>query len=514
MATHNVPYTQLNSPTWQRFIDELKPGFKLPSDKVFSVKIKEYAKHLEQKSYSDMRGQEAGICIDGAGFNIKKYYAVVLINGTRARLAKIYHVSDQTADKLSSVVADVFTKATQHGITITGTCSDNARNLIAALEGSDEKSLIAKIGSYLLRVSCYAHTSQLSIIDIRRIDERIDKILNDCIQLSFYIDRRDKTFHEFLDAKCPDFIATRWNSACNVLEFMIENCDKINQFLGACIAAEDNEYQELIEKNQRRIDKGKPPTEVSPPAYPPIEFIPITWPQLLESLKIVRSFTTRIEGDISLQQQVFIEARNVSTSLTALEVAGNPFAGILRDAFEHRFMTTADILISELAWRFTPEGVIEWRGTFAIDMISVDREANERAHKHYNELCERFVSLCESVFAITTDEQKAFYAFPALFEWWLSEANVNSGESTRSLWRAMKYKSIQIPGFQNGRAIPLNNLWRIAIALTTLPASESICERCFSQIKHLANDLNHRMASDMFESLATVKMATYFMNKY
>ena len=514
IAVHNIPYTQLNSPIWKQFISDLNPDYVIPSTNTLNIRIKEYADFLENKSYQDLMGQEAGICIDGAGFNIEKYYAVVLVNGSRARLAKVYHVEEQTSAKLSEIVADVFRKAVKKGITITGTCSDNAKNLVAALEGPGDNSLLAKIGTYLLRVSCAAHTSQLSILDIKKIDTTIDAILEDCISLSTYIDKRDKTFHEYLNVERPHFIATRWNSACNVLEFMVNNNEKVNEFIQACINVEKNAYEKRVEKHERQIAKGKPAADIIQPSYPPVPYVPNEWEQLLDALKIIRTFTLKIEGDIVLQQQVFLEARNVNTSLTALEIQGNQFAATLRDAFESRFTKTADLLIAELAWRFTPAGVIEWRNTFHLDMISDDIQRNERAHNHYQLLSERFIQLCNSIFSIENPEQEAFYAFPALFEWWLSDAKVNPGESTKSLWKRMKFTNVQIPGFQDERKIPLQYLWRIAIALTTLPASESICERCFSQIKHLASDLNCNMKSDLFESLATVKMATYFMNKY
>jgi hypothetical protein len=399
-------------------------------------------------------------------------------------------------------------------VTITGTCSDNAKNLVAALSGNNDKSLSAKIGCYLLRVSCAAHTSQLSIIDIRNADGRIDQILGNAISLSLYIDKRDTSFRDYLNIKRPHFIATRWNSACNVLEFMVDNREAIEKFLQQCIASEDSAYRKRLTRNKERVAKGKQPKPVIEPSYPPIVVIPIDWFHLLEALKIIRSFTLRIEGDIVLQQDVFVEARNVRFTLTALEVSGNMYASTLRTAFEERFMKTADILISELAWRFTPAGVLEWRNTFSLEMNGSDEEAKKRADEHYENLSNRFVDLCEHTFDISTDAQKASYGFPALFHWWMECAPIDPGESTSSLWRKMRSKRVVIPGFHSGCPVSLSNLWKIGVALTTLPASEAICERCFSQIKHLASDLNTSMKPELFESLATIKMASYYFNKY
>lgn len=141
IATHNVPYTQLNSPQWRRFISCLDPSFVVPSTETLNKMIRGYADKLEKRSYADLRGTSVGLCIDGAGFSIKKYYAVVLINGTKARIARVYHVKEQTADALAEIVADVYKKASLNMVTITGTCSDNAKNLVAALSGNNDLSV-------------------------------------------------------------------------------------------------------------------------------------------------------------------------------------------------------------------------------------------------------------------------------------------------------------------------------------------------------------------------------------
>ena len=127
--------------------------------------------------------------------------------------------------------------------------------------------------------------------------------------------------------------------------------------------------------------------------------------------------------------------------MTALEIQGNQFAAKLRDAFESCFTKSADLLIAELALMFTPACVIEWRNTFQLDMISNDIQRNERAHNHYQLLSERFIHFYNSIFSIENPEE-VFYVFPALFEWWLSDAKVNPGDSTKSLWKRMKFTNV------------------------------------------------------------------------
>ena len=516
IAFHNIPYSQIHSFAWKHFFKSFDPTFVIPGEKVLIDGIHNFAMELEAKSYNSFCNSSKGIAIDGAGFNLSKYYAVVLINSKIVRIAKIYHVERQTADQLSAILADTINKATKNRILISAICSDNARNLVAACNTETGK-LKALIGMYLLRVACAAHTSQLSIGDIKEICPEIAQVFIETIELLYFIDRHDAEFKTYIKIEHPKYVQTRWNSACTVLEFLCTNCEKINQFLIDVSNSEQRQYEQKQLKNNMRIAKGLLPKNISPPDIPQLQEIPDSWFHAYEALKAIYNFTKNIEGDQCYQQQVFLEYRNTIFSLDALHNDGNIFALTLRNAFIERFTTTSDILIAELAFRFTPEGLYEWRNTYhqtlnrTLDPPPTE-EALKEAFDHYNDLKNRFIQYAESSLNITTTEQKLNACIPSLFDWWLTESKVYPGESAFVYWKNAMNKKVSFPDI--GKTVELKDFSMLVLALISMPASEAICERCFSRIKHLASDLNTNMKPELFESLATIKMAMYYFQKY
>ena len=163
--------------------------------------------------------------------------------------------------------------------------------------------------------------------------------------------------------------------------------------------------------------KEKDPLSNPLPSHQPVFPVPDEWTQLYDLLQVIRTFTLRIEEDLVLQQIVFIEARNIFSSLEELHSKGNLFANQLKEAFEGRFVATADLLIAELAYRFTLEGLLEWRASYSANMDNGTEEEKVEATQHYNSLKERYISLCESVFNITTDSMRTYFGFEVLFNW-------------------------------------------------------------------------------------------------
>ena len=48
----------------------------------------------------------------------------------------------------------------------------------------------------------------------------------------------------------------------------------------------------------------------------------------------------------------------------------------------------------------------------------------------------------------------------------------------------------------------------------SLPATEAMCERCFSQIKAILTDFNRSMKKDLFTALGTIKMCICYDKNY
>ena len=511
IARANIPRTQIQAPFWKKFIHHLDPDFVIPSDDVIVAGIHDLAKRLIDSGLQDLKNRYVGLCIDGGGFFLAKFYAFIFVTHDKVRHARFVNVKKQDAATLADLIAEIIREADIKGIHISAICSDNARNLIAACKSNEGTLLRARIGRFILRVSCASHTSQLSLNDVTQNNALFQKILDDIISLLQYIMKRDKQFSQYVPKKVPYFIKTRWNSACDVLEFFIQNDEKTNSFLKDAIIAEERAFNIRNEKNQRRTEQHLPPLEPYHMSLPCVNEIPNEWYEVLDPLLIIRQFTQRIEGDVKMQMDVFLSARNATQQLNSLHDSGNQFAKSFLDAFEMRFSSTADLLLAEIAYRFTPEGVHEFRNTVGIALNSPDDEERLKAGNHYENLKHHFVMLAEEIFDIQNDEQRMKYKFPALYDWWLFDSDCYPGETFYSVWRNPN-KYVKLQG--NDSNISIKNLATIAMALLTLPASEAINERCFSQVKHLVTKYNRSIGSELFADVSTIKIASLFKEKY
>ncbi|KAK8888285.1 hypothetical protein M9Y10_039351 [Tritrichomonas musculus] len=75
-------------------------------------------------------------------------------------------------------------------------------------------------------------------------------------------------------------------------------------------------------------------------------------------------------------------------------------------------------------------------------------------------------------------------------------------------------KKANIAHVNRGEPIPLKTFVCVALCLITLPASESMIERAFSQIKSIMTDYNKSMLGDLFIALSTIKVTSRYKRKY
>ena len=85
----------------------------------------------------------------------------------------------------------------------------------------------------------------------------------------------------------------------------------------------------------------------------PIQAIPKEWKVYVEPLVVITSFTDQIEGDLNLQQDVYVAVTEVKSKLQALANQNNFVAQELLEKFLKRFETTADLTLAHLAFIFT-----------------------------------------------------------------------------------------------------------------------------------------------------------------
>lgn len=492
IAEANIPYTAINSDPWIEFLNAINPNYSVPPSETLRAMIISLAKDNLQDGLNDFKRKVCGMAIDGATLLSRHCYAFVLMNPMGLRLAAIKEVKKQDAITLARSIAEVLRACQEGNIEISGIVSDNAPSLVKALVDNDpknESTLLALIGSEILRCACSAHTGQLVIADLMKSDI-LSQFFQDVTSTLDWLKQRKSNLSLKCPKKIPTYVSTRWNTLYTCADYLYSNREIINQFIQEFSAYENEVYQEKLDKWNQKKSKNQP----EPPIPPPIEMIPDDWDTFLEPLAVIADFTAKIEQDLALQQQVYIEIQNV---LRKLENIDNPIADSMHHFFIQRFNDTADISLAKLAYHLTPVGIAQYRAM----------PPNEKRGL-FKELKTKFLAISAKL----PEQEVRFFA--AQFRFFMDFFPIDEGDSPFFVFDDLMGEMIHIAGINNELPVDFTSFAKLCKALVSLPASEAMVERAFSAIKSITNDFNKSMGLDLFIALSTLKLTVRYKRKY
>lgn len=238
------------------------------------------------------------------------------------------------------------------------------------------------------------------------------------------------------------------------------------------------------------------------PKPPPIDVIPDWWKELYDATVIVRNFTNAVEGDLVFQQDLWKAYQEAEKAFKLIE-GTNDYAKALHSFFKLRFIDTCNIELAHLAYVLTAEGLHDFRSTHIPE-----------TDNFYADLS----SLKGILFTVSktayTKEEISEKCIIGLFDWYIKYADFDAGENLYSYWRQLKFLEIVEKGTNKGKPTSMQPLAEIASIIVTMPCTEAVCERAFSQMKTIITDLNGNLSSEMFVAEATVKLAMKYKRKY
>ena len=489
----NIPYTQLQSPSWNNFVKSLDQTYDLPTSEEIRKKIIQYSDYICNHTLKDLKGLTVGLAVDGASLRKHHFYAFVLIASDKVRLLDIAQLKDQKSETIAKALLKCYQQCKKYNIKIVGVVSDNAASLKAAIAGSHPLHLPSLLGEAVIRVSCGAHTAQLVVGDVCKISNDFHVFVLELLDMVKFISNHDEAFKEVCPCKMPKYIATRWNTLHDVLDFVLSNKEQIDDFIRNTINAEEEQYNAKLEKYHTKVSNGKNAKMPELPQYPMQQSVPIYWNNYLDCLEAIKSFTSFIEGDMVMQYQLYDAYEKTVEKLTELSSRGE-IEKFFCDLFISRFSSTANILIAKLAFIFTAEGLSSYRGGEMDDRENITSLLNEIAMEAF------------------TEEEYAASFIIACFDEYIDEVDYPNRTANR-FWKVMKEKTFQKPDLNGGNPISFEPLAKLAEVILHLPASEAIVERCFSAIKRLLNDYNGSMKLDLFIAQCKVKMAVRYKRK-
>ena len=492
IAECNLSYTQLNSPPWVNFISKLCPSYTIPTNEALRQMIIKHASDSLLEGLHEIRHQVCGLAVDGATLAAKHRYAFILVNPQGLRLAAIKKVDAQDAKSLCKVIAEVLNSCKEIPIAISGIVSDNARALVKALTNTiddEEITLLALVGNEFIRCACSAHTAQLVIGDLIN-SSTLEAFYHDVVNLISWLKENRSLFIEKCPTKIPSYISTRWNTLYGCASYLMDHQTLINEFIPYVVQIQNDDYQSKMQKYQNGTLKACP----QEPLPPPVQYVPNEWNQYTDALEVIADFTQEVEKDLCLQQHVFVAVNRVYQRLEQLDT---PVALEMSALFHERFTSTADISLGKLAYYLTPNGVLEYRAF----------PPSERSNL-LKELKETFIRLY-STFPVTVTR-----FFPAIFRFYLDSIKIDPGDSPFYVFDELQREEHHISGINEEKPVRFHNFAIVCKCIVSLPATEAMCERCFSQLKSITNQFKKSMKDDLFTSLATLKLCARYKRKY
>ena len=490
----NIPYTQLQSPSWNNFVKAFDEQYDLPASEEIRQIIIQYSQYICHHTLKDFKNTTVGLAVDGASFRQQHYYAMILVSSEKIRLLDICKVGNQRAETIAKELKKCYDICKKYNIKIAGVVSDNAASLKAAITGRHPLYLQTLLGEAVLRVACGAHTAQLVVGDVVKKNIYFKMFVTELLDMVKYIGAREEEFKILCPCKIPKYIATRWNTLCDVLEFVLDNQTKIDEFLANKIREEDEEFQQKHQKYCEKVCAGLKAKVPQPLTYPMQQSVPDYWKRYFVCLDSIRKFTTYVEGDLIMQYHLYVAYEKTLDSLLGIREEGD-IEKFFCDLFIDRFSSTADILIAKLAYIFTAEGLAAYRASPMEDR---------------DELTELLDTIASE--ALTEEEYQRTY-IAACFDEYLD--SISSPPRTASkYWKTLSKKTFSKSDLNDGNPISFAALAKIADLIIHLPATEAITERCFSALKRLVSDYNGSMHIDLFIAECKIKMAMRYKRRY
>lgn len=495
IAECNIPFSQMDHPAWEELFKSLNPTATLPCSQTIKSVFIQYADRIKTQSLTDMKNSICGIAVDGTTYREKHYYATILIGVKKIRLLQIKEIEVEDAENLSKFLKDIYEECKEFKIKISGVCSDNGPGIKAALTKNHPLCFQALIGDAVFWLSCSAHTSQLAINDFLKNNKELKTEVDKIVELVKWIEKRDSSFKDYCSCKLPHYICTRWNTLSNVIEAFLKEKENIQKFITETAKFEQERYNE-------KVRRARKPENIPIPRPPPIEIIPEWWNEFYEAIVIIRNFTDAVEGDLVFQQDLWKAYKEVQRSFDEISES-NAYAKALQTFFNLRFVDTCNIEVAHLAYVLTAEGLTDFRETHVLD--------SDEFYSDIGSLKGVLISIAMKAFS---KKEISEMCLLGLFDWYIKYAEFDTGENLYSYWRQMATTTIKEKGTNSGCPTSLKPFAEIALVIVTMPCTEAVCERAFSQMKTILTDLNGNLSTDMFIAEATVKLAMKYKRKY
>lgn len=464
---------------FRRFINTINPSYNVPNLKIIRADMLIYAKEIQNGIVNSMKNKCFSFITDGGTVNDNSFYPVVIFTPEKLFLYSLPRLKSTDSTTLAKTFSESLNKLIKNGGTLIASCTDNAANVVRATAMGIKDTIEDYTKQKVIRISCGVHTANLALHDLQAQNPEFSQFTEDLKQIIIFcrtpeVKRILKS--EQAKGKIPKWQDIKWNIIHDSLCYIMENKAIVESCLTNISLKRDFE---LVE-------------------------IPAKWDDYMEILKPFAAFIKNIQTSHCLLYEFYELYSKLMEDLenTILEEGLE-----LKAALISRFNDTADGLLAELCYIFTPKGLDMCRKEFVKFIYPEENiDASEEdivVYKRYIALKDKFIEVAK-YYNLYTDQIEYLY-----FDYLRNHTFTQ--DKLMNQWRCYVYKEVY-DVHDKKKIDSTKEFTECIIRLLSFPSTEAIVERLFSILEYLFPSSRYSAKDDLMEAQMIIRVNDSFNN--
>ncbi|KAK8836057.1 hypothetical protein M9Y10_040117 [Tritrichomonas musculus] len=478
----NMSFSQVEKPYFIELFTFL--GVKeteIPTQYILRKSIINYSEKIYRTNFSLLENETCSLVVDGSTSWSNTYYELAIYKPGMIKHYKLMRIGLSTAQHLSSIIKKTIQNLRDKNISIVGICTDNGPNLKAACDQIQTEFLNGTCEFPLIRFACCAHTAQLIIKDLYHTGTFFGKIAAQSRKLVIWLKKQEiRNYSQKFNLNSPPtFSEIRWNSIYFCIDYIYQNYYSINDIIEKFKYTKSDLKDDLNDINDYR--------------------------EIIQILEPINIFTCKVESNFATVGDSFKELLKLKEAISNIKNSKNQLHKIVLKKISDRFEDTCDSDVAELAYILTDEGRQWWnqkakKSNLIIRKLTDLQNIDEHEQKYLTDFLDekerikkKIENLSDSLKLNRYNAVCAFYAFLNIDSSMYENPIQYWKDQTGSVW------------IYDKKPIAVLDSSRIAIRILTLPCSEALCERMFSQLKYVHNARRNCLKEDILDSIINIR---------